>query len=146
MKRRRNFRAPDIDMGDRQRDLMRIKMLENRLAQQPIQRESPEFVGYEPEPDSTNYLVYVGRFVFLATFATFIVLLWMWMKKNPRKCAKKECIRTVSANDNALRVVAAQLTAGPVDKDGNSKGGCSLSSKSQAVQSALEKTVKELEY
>ena len=162
--RRKEFKAPNIQMGkqDRKRDKRRIRELENQLVNQMARQrarapappmpmsnpDSPVQPFYQPEmQEETDYFSYMLRFVFLAMLGVFTFLLWKWMKDNPRKCARKECVKKISANDNALRVVATQLAAGPIDKDGKpTAGGCSTNAKSVAVQAALSKTIGELDY
>lgn len=167
-RRNRQFKMPNINLGDRdrRRDRRKIDQLRKQLAiarakadagrdmpampEQPIDYTNiPSDIAprYSEPVSQSSGMGTVLKLLFLAAFATFIVLLYLWMRRNPRKCNKKECTRTISSNDNALRVVSAQLAAGAVDKDGKPTGkGCPPQKKSMAVQAALAATIKEVEY
>ena len=75
------------------------------------------------------------RAFILVVSTVFVVLLYLYTKRNPRSCTKRECEVRVPAGDNALSVVAAHLGS-----------NCSAAEKSTAVKMAVAKTLEEIDY
>jgi hypothetical protein len=94
-----------------------------------------EVIEDKPKPKmsqkSTNRL----RLFIITLLVTFVVLLYLFIRSNPRACTKRECEVRVPAGDNALAVVASHLGT-----------NCSPAEKSTAVKVAIVKTLETMKY
>ncbi len=117
-----------------------VESVKNVLPKRPPPPPSAESSSFETESAASTqelttkskpkpiYAVVLG-----IVLTTFLVLVYLYIKKNPRKCTTRQCELSVSAGDNALGVVAKHLG-----------DGCSRLQKSQAVRAAISRTLDEL--